>query len=1067
MKEEDELMLLNEKGIVPKLNKTVNDRQEESNVWYLDNGASNHMTGQISKFKELNKEITGLVRFGDGSTVTIKGRGSIVFRCKNGEEKVLHEVYYIPSLCSNIISIGQLAEEGNRVEIKGSFLRVYDIKENLLMKVQRSPNRLYKLLLESSTGNCLLSKSNNESWLWHVRMGHVNFQSLMLLNKHQMVQGLPKIAQPDNVCGGCLMSKQTRRPFPSKATYSADKVLQLVHGDLCGPITPATSGGNKYFLLLVDDFSRAMWVYMIRNKNDALDAFKKFCLLVEDGLEKKIRILRTDRGGEFTSKEFEKYCEEARIARHYTAPYSPQQNGVVERRNRTVVEMARSFLKEMKMPAEMWGEAVRHSVYILNRLPTRAVSGKTPYEAWTGKRPNVSHIRVFGCVAHMKIPSVHVTKLDDRSKRVVNLGKETGTKAYRLYDPVSNRVLVSRDVVFEEMKPWPWSERDETEENIESIFSILDTTATSADVEEAEPEKETEPNTPRTPGAQSSTAQISDTEENSDNYDDSNSRRKYRPLSEIYDNTEVVELEEELYLMGTEEPSTYRQAANDKEWRLAMEKEMDSIERNGTWKLTEPPKEQKIIGLKWIYKLKKDASGNVVKYKARLVAKGYSQEQGVDFEENFAPVTRLETVRLLLALAAQNNWEVHHLDVKTAFLNGEIKEDVYVAQPEGYVQKGKEHMVYKLVKALYGLKQAPRAWYFKLAKCLEGLGFTRCPYEHAVFTKQIGQEQLIISVYVDDLLVTGTNISIINEFKAQMGNIFEMSDLGKLNYYLGIEVDQRHGCIELKQTGYAKKLLERAGMAQCNSTKYPMDPKEPIVKDEQGKQVNSTQYKSMIGGLRYLVHTRPDIAYAVGIVSRYMERPTEMHQNAVKKILRYVKGTLDYGLVYAKDSGNNVLTGFSDSDLAGQLDDRRSTGGVVFYLNESIITWFSQKQRCVALSSCEAEFMAATAAACQGIWLRNVLSQVSNKKLGPVVIFVDNKSAIDLTKNPVFHGRSKHIDIRYHFIRECVERGEVIVKHVRGDLQRADILTKALTTVQFERMRSLMGVKNLANQVQV
>lgn len=1068
--ENKNLVLLNEKEVVPRLNHKGDKKGVESSVWYLDNGASNHMTGDKAKFRELNEKITGQVKFGDGSMVTIEGKGSIALKCKNGEERILKEVYYIPTLCSNIISIGQLSEEGNRVVIKGNFLWVYDDTERLIIKVQRSQNRLYKLLVETSNSACLMSKSSDVSWLWHMRMGHVNYKSLVMMNKDQMVHGLPKIIPPNVVCDGCLMSKQARKPFPAKANYSATKVLQLVHVDLCGPIQPSTSAGNKYFMLLVDDFSRAMWVFMLKQKDEALDMFKKFRALVEDGDEKKIRVLRSDRGGEFSSKEFVNYCEQSGITRHYTAPYSPQQNGVVERRNRTVVEMARGLLKEMGLPAEFWGEAVRHAVYLLNRLPTRALSGQTPYEAWTKVKPNISHIRVFGCIAHMKIPSIHMKKLDDRSKKVVNLGKEPGTKAYRLYDPITKRVHVSRDVIFEEAESWPWKSTIESGTNNDhDSFSILEALDNRHEVERidiadaesgAATETESEGSDMESPGLQSPAST-----ENSDNYDDSNATRKYRSLYEVYNDSQEVELEDELYLMGTEEPNTYRQASSDKDWRLAMQQEMNSIEQNGTWKLTELPKDQKVIGLKWVYKLKKDAEGNIVKHKARLVAKGYSQEQGVDFEESFAPVTRLETVRLLLALAAHNKWEVHHLDVKTAFLNGEIKEEVFVSQPEGYVQKGKEHMVYKLLKALYGLRQAPRAWYSKLNKCLEEMGFIRCPYEHAVYTKQEGKETLIISVYVDDLLVTGTSMMLIEEFKKKMSSCFEMSDLGKLNYYLGMEVDQGKEYIELKQTGYAKKILERAGMLQCNATKYPMDPKDQIHKDEQGIAVDSTRYKSMVGGLRYLVHTRPDIAYAVGVVSRYMERPTTMHQDAVKRILRYIKGTLNFGLIYTRDSGNNELVGFSDSDLGGHLDDRKSTGGVVFYLNESVITWVSQKQRCVALSSCEAEFMAVTAAACQGIWLKNVLGQILNEKLSPVVLYVDNKSAIDLAKNPVFHGRSKHIDIRYHFIRDCVEKGDIVIKYVRSDLQKADILTKALTTVKFERMRQLMGVKRLEETV--
>lgn len=295
-----------------------------------------------------------------------------------------------------------------------------------------------------------------------------------------------------------------------------------------------------------------------------------------------------------------------------------------------------------------------------------------------------------------------------------------------------------------------------------------------------------------------------------------------------------------------------------------MDKEVESIEKNGTWKLTKLPDGHKVIDLKWIFKLKRDASGKVTKHKARLVAKGYVQEHGIDYEEVFAQVTRMETVRLLLALAAKNSWQVHHLDVKTAFLNGDFNEEVYVAQPKGYVKQGYENMVCKLYKALYGLKQAPRAWYSKLNNCLEKLGFKRCPSEHGVYTRSDKGDLLIICVYVDDILITGSNVSSIDTFKRQMSENFEMSDLGLLTYYLGIEVKQGDGVIELRQTGYEKKLLAQAGLEECNSTKFPMDTKEQLTKNEGGKSVDNTKYRSLVGGLRYLVHTRPDISFAVG-----------------------------------------------------------------------------------------------------------------------------------------------------------------------------------------------------------
>lgn len=1063
-------MLINEEKVIPKLAKEDDINSVESNVWYLDNGASNHMTGSKSKFDRLDEQVQGRVKFGDGSMVQIEGKGSIVLQCKNGESRTLENVYYIPSLRSNIVSLGQLSEEGHKVVMCGVFLWIRDNQGKLLMKVKRSANRLYKVLLYTMESKCMLTRYENDNWLWHYRLGHVNFKALQLMSRMNMAHGLPNIDQPKENCSGCLMAKQTRKGFPQNTEFHAKKPLELVHGDLCGPISPCTPAGNRYILLLVDDYSRVMWIYLLKNKNDAFDAFKKFRALVEKGPDKKIETFRTDRGGEFLSKEFLQYCEEAGISRQFTAPYSPQQNGVVERRNRTMIEMARSLLKEMEMPLYLWGEAVRHSIYLLNRLPTRAVSGMTPYEAWSGKKPHLEHIRVFGCLAYMKLPTVNLKKLDDSSKAVVHLGKEPGTKAYRLFDPETNKISVSRDVLFEERRVWNWSQfstpRASRLENFvvftggmhehEQTETIEDESGNTYTPSSATRSNQSTNNEYTPQSSQRSSASVS----SNTSSDEDSQPRPLRFLEDIYNETEPVELaEDELMLMGIDEPVNYSQAAKEGEWRKAMRVEIDAVERNNTWVLTELPTGRKAIDLKWIYKIKRDADGQIIKYKARIVAKGYVQKQGVDFEEVFAPVTRIETIRLLLALAAKNSWEVHHLDVKTAFLNGEIAEEVYVSQPEGFVKRGKERLVYKLLKALYGLRQAPRAWYSKLNRSLEDMGFVRCPYEQAVYSKKSGEEVLIIAVYVDDLLVTGSSLQVIEDFKKQMGCKFDMSDLGKLSYYLGIEVEQGKGYIQLKQSGYARKVLEKAGMSDCNSTKFPMDPKEVIHKDEKGVQVNATEFKSLIGGLRYLVHTRPDLAYSVGIVSRFMERPTVMHQNAAKRILRYVKGTIDLGLVYTKDSQNNMITGYSDSDLAGNVEDRKSTGGMVFYLNDSLVTWVSQKQRCVALSSCEAEFMAATAAACQAIWLRKLLTQITGRIIGPVTLFIDNKSALDLAKNPVFHGRSKHIDIRYHFIRECVEKGEIIVKHVRTDEQRADLLTKALSTVKFERMRKLLGVK--------
>lgn len=470
----------------------------------------------------------------------------------------------------------------------------------------------------------------------------------------------------------------------------------------------------------------------------------------------------------------------------------------------------------------------------------------------------------------------------------------------------------------------------------------------------------------------------------------------------------------------------------------------------------------KPIGLKWVFKLKKNSEGEVVKHKARLVAKGYVQKKGIDFDEVFAPVARLDTVRLMLAMAANRGWQVHHLDVKSAFLHRELEEEVYVSQPEGYVVKGREQYVLKLSKALYGLRQAPRAWNVRLDRSLKKLKFRRCVSEQAVYIRGEGKNAIILGVYVDDLIVTGENPTEINEFKKQMTSEFEMSDLGLLSYYLGIEVGQYKDFTTVKQSCYAKKILEEFGMSQCNATKFPMDLGTKLHSDKGGKPVDATQYRRVIGCLRYLLHTRPDLAYSVGVASRFMEKPTTMHMNAVKQILRYLKGTVELGLVYTQGGSEDVLVGYSDSDVGGDLVGRRSTAGMAFYMGESLITWCSQKQKTVALSFCEAEFMAATFAAKQALWLRSLMAEITATEPKVVTLFVDNNSAIALMKNPIFHGKSKHIDIKYHFIRECVERGQIAVKRVCTEEQKADALTKSLSAGKLAVMRHLLGVRDLS-----
>ena len=707
---------------------------------------------------------------------------------------------------------------------------------------------------------------------------------------------------------------------------------------------------------------------------------------------------------------------------------------------------------------------MRHTTYLINRIVTRTLLFQTPYESFQGKKPHIAHIRVFGCIGYVKIDSPHLRKLDDRSRALVHLGTEPGSKAYRLVNPITKRIVVSRDVVFNESQRWKWSDEKKEGHNMSGTidfgFKVISDQDISQDKGDVKAKEEVYDATQNPQQEAPVELRCSSRVTKAPSY-----LEDYELLAEEDEMYETLcEIEcEHLLMLVNEEPWNYEEAKELKAWRGACEDEIRSIVKNKTWSLVDLPPNCKAIGLKWIFKVKRNSDGSINKYKARLVAKGYIQKHGIDFDEVFAPVAQIETVRLIIGIAASRGWELHHLDVKTAFLHGDLKEEVFVSQPEGFVIKGKETKVYKLRKALYGLRQAPRAWNEKLNNVLHELNFKRCLKEPSLYRKEEHGCLLIVAVYVDDLLVTGSNMDMIVGFKRDMATKFDMSDLGKLSYYLGIEVTQRKECIVLSQEKYAAKIVEEAGLKECNAVHIPMDTGLKLCKAEEEASVDEMDYRRNIGCLRYLIHTRPDLACSVGILSRYMHNPKESHKAALKQVLRYLKGTLSYGLKFGKASEEG-LVGYSDSSYNVDPDDGKSTTGHIFYLGGNPITWCSQKQEIVALSSCEAEFMAATEASKQAIWLNDLLGEVLGSKCDKVVMRIDNKFVIALSKNPVFHGRSKHIHTRFHFIRECVEKGLVSVEHVAGVKQKADILTKALGRIKFKEMRELIGMQDVSRE---
>jgi hypothetical protein len=819
--------------------------------------------------------------------MAVMGKGNIRLNIE-GRIHVITDVYYLPGLSNNLLSIGQLQSKGLTIVFRNNVCQLFHDEKGLIITTEMTMNRMYIVRASVQVPHCLQITKVEETELWHNRYAHLSIKGLKILSSKKMVKGLPELKEIEGKCTDCLTGKQHREIIPKLAKWRASQKLELVHSDICGPINPKSNGGNRYFITFTDDYSRKTWTYFLQDKSSAFEVFKKFKSLVEKESGCEIKCLRTDRGGEFTSTMFNDFCSSQGVKRQLTTAYTPQQNGVSERKNRTLLNMVRSMISAMEVPKSFWPEAVKWATYVMNRSPTFAVKDMTPEEAWSGSKPSVHHFRVFGCLAHVHVPDAHRKKLDGKSIKCILLGVSEESKAYKLYDPVEKKIIVSRDVVFEESRSWNWNKRK----------TVVKSTEPVSDNEENEHNELEETNEEVDNGHEGVNNEVvsDSTEEQSTEGDDDGSPRIRRPPQYLKDYVTGLENSESdndqlqnlaiAMFSSSEDPTTFDEAVKSTKWKEAMDSEIKSIEANNTWKLVTLPHGVKPIGVKWIYKTKYNEKGKIEKHKARLVAKGYSQKYGVDFSEVYAPVARWDTIRTILSLAAHEKWNVFQLDVKSAFLHGELIEDVYVEQPLGY-QKGNNSQVYKLNKALYGLKQAPRAWYSKVESYFTAAGFKKCSHEHTLFVKKGSKNQiLIVSIYVDDLIYTGNDVGLMIEFKESMKEKFAMTDLGKMKYFLGIEVTQCEQGIFIQQHKYGLEVLKRFGMEDCNKVCSPIVPGCKLVKNEVGKTTNPTEYKQMIGCLMYMLATRPDMAFSVCLAARYMERPTEMHVAAVKFFLR-------------------------------------------------------------------------------------------------------------------------------------------------------------------------------------
>ncbi|GJP79204.1 hypothetical protein CLOP_g9458 [Closterium sp. NIES-67] len=899
-------------------------------------------------------------------------------------------------------------------------------------------------------------------------------------------------------CPTCLETKFSKFPFNS-TTGPAKTPLALVHMDVVGPTRAPSLSGSRYFLTIVDDHTRAVWVYPLKSKGEVAAAvLKEWMPRAQRECGHKVKVIRSDNGGEFIGADFEGELKRKGIQHQLTVPYNPQQNGVAERFNRTLQEGARTLLGRAGLPDPFWVSALRQVALVKNRvLATVGDKEWIPYTKWYGSAPAVNMLRAFGCMVVFHVPKEKRGKLEASGRWGVHLGIAKDHKGWLLWDLTTQKLTVSRDVKFlESLYYKEWKQQQQKLPSTPLIVEADEVQQPSRQVEVAVSEEEMSGVTEEGGAAEVEQQQQQEQQQQHESpprvpHPPERPRRDVRPPvrltyggrgkpNVVQAGSVVEQIEEDeiahCYWAPIPEPKTREEALNGpngEKWKASEDEEFGSLIENETWDLCDLPPGKKAITSKMIYRHKYGPEGELTRYKSRLVARGFQQTKGKDYDEVFAPVGKGTTLRVLLAMAALLGWKIRQMDIVTAFLNGIILEEVYMKQREG-LDDGSGR-VCRLKKAIYGLKQAPRAWYHKLEEALLAGGFKKSECDPSLFLLQEKDEILMLLVYVDDILLFSASTALLDSAEQMLEMQFKCSKMGEVKYYLGMHVerDVEKGVLRLHQRKYCEGLAEKYGLQDGGKPATPLPSGftvEPCADEEVVGESDRKLFHSMVGSLNYAAnHTRPDIAFATSRLASVVSRPSHEQLEAAKRLVRYVSATASVGLEYsgvrqrlqrgAADvkSGEMLLSCYTDASFNSVKADGTSIGGYVCLLGGGAVSWRSKKQNEVGLSSCETEYMALHHGAKEVVWLRRLLEELGVGQEEPTVVFCDNESAVKLAKNACLHGLTKHIRPKWHWVRRLLDK-EVRLEIVKTHQQAADIFTKRLAEADHWKGMKLAGM---------
>ena len=1132
----------------------------------MDSGATHHMCNKRHLFGSLVRSSVSHISLPDKSLIPTKGEGDItlILNYRLGISIDLFNVLYVPGFSECLLSVSSLCC-ADYPDIGIEFIAglcIFRKKGVIALKLPLK-NRLW-YLSAGVTGLASSAKARGtiDLSLWHLRLNHLNKRGMLEMIRKGLLPGV-EVKDEDQYevkCIGCGLGKLHREPH--KKVTRQSKRLELIHTDLCGPMDTATVlYGKVYFITFVDDFSRRSWIKLLAHKDEAFGAFQEWLPMVERQAEEKVKVLRSDGGGEYVNRAFREYLAERGIHHQFSNARTPQQNGVAERINRTLMEGVRSMIHGVGLSKGFWGWALECFNYTRNRMPTRGrADGKSPYEAWSGKRPSLSHLKVFGSPVLYRVDDQLRKKLDPKARKGILVGYSANKAGYRIWDRELHRLIDVRELVAYEdiVKKQNFNPRfvsNEKQTDIPLILQAVDDPGprmTEVTLEAgtgkpsnsgnpgSHPELATqegyqlEPNHGDEPGADpppglnplSETVRSAPaTTEGTQNDELVAPARQTRVSFDLEDDVEEVpddevdtedqdgpsrqegslvsvpvNIPDQSVRQGTRlrvptrrfeydslgkphwsggaantvvndpEPKSYSEVLKSPEkdhWLEAMAEEEDSIIELRTYTEMDPPSYAKLISSKWVFKRKLKPDGGI-RYKARVVARGFSQRFGIDFEETYAPTLSYKTFRVLCALAVSRGFYIHQLDIKTAFLYADIdREGIYIKPPPG-ITRTKPGRVWKLNKGLYGLKQSPRLWHAKISESLAKEGFKKLYGDSSCYSRGSGVSQVIMCLFVDDILLFSEQKTLILEVKDKLVQEYKLSDVGEVSKYLQMQIhyNREAGTLFVEQRRYIEEKLREFDMEDCKPVSTPL-PQNcrlsvqdcPEVGGPDWKEAQKFPYRQVIGSLMHMsVSTRPDLAHAMSQLSRFNTNPGKAHWKAALHVLRYLQGTKTVGLRYVKGKGESVLEGFCDSDYAGCPDTRQSTSGFVFKFSGCAVTWMAKRQKSVAQSSSEAEYFAAGVAAMEATWLRNFLSELGSPQKCPITLFSDSTSAISMSVNPVHRERTKHIDVKAHYVREQVSDGKLALKYVHTSVQAADTFTKSLGGTAFKNCRELIGM---------